>query len=84
MAVFCGSILRDVSAKIDAQVSGIVGNALKIAEETIKKHRKALDAIAVELVRVETLERKEFNDLLIANGIVPKKEEELAVSVSAE
>ena len=75
---------EDVSAKIDAQVSGIVGNALKIAEETIKKHRKALDAIAVELVRVETLERKEFNDLLIANGIVPKKEEELAVSVSAE
>jgi ATP-dependent Zn protease len=36
-------------------------------------HRKALDAIAEELVRVETMEREEFEKMLILNGIQPKK-----------
>ena len=37
------------------------------------KHRKALDAIAKALVEVETIEREEFEKILVANGITPKK-----------
>ena len=65
-----------VAAEIDAEVSRIVGDAKKIATSTIIDHRDALDAIAKELVEKETIERSEFEKILIANGITPKKREE--------
>lgn len=68
---------EEMSAKIDGEVSRIMDEALKKASATIKEHRKALDAIAKELTTVETLEREEFEKVLIANGITPKKKEEL-------
>ena len=55
----------------------IVGGAYKRAEDVMTKHRKALDAIAKQLIEVETLEREEFEKILIANGIVPKKKEDI-------
>lgn len=69
-------ISSDVAAKIDAEVSKIIGEARERATKVITDHRKALDAIAERLVEVETIERKDFEDLLIANGITPKKKEE--------
>ena len=42
----------------------------------LEEHRGALDAIAKTLVEVETLEREDFEKVLIANGITPKKREE--------
>jgi len=39
----------------------------------LNEYRKALDGMAVELKKVETLERKDFENLLILNGIKPKK-----------
>jgi len=39
-------------------------------------HRGALDAIAKELIEKETIERTEFEKILIANGITPKKRED--------
>jgi cell division protease FtsH len=68
---------EEMSAKIDGEVSRIMDEALKKASQAIREHRKALDSIAGELISVETLEREEFEKLLIANGIVPKKKEEL-------
>ncbi|MDP3726395.1 MAG: ATP-dependent zinc metalloprotease FtsH [bacterium] len=65
---------EDVSRTIDMEVARIIDEALERATEVIKTHRKALDAIANELIKTETLERAEFEKLLIANGIVPKKE----------
>ena len=65
---------EDVSAKIDSEVSSIIKNALRLVEEELTLHRKVLDAIADELIRVESLERQEFEAILIANGIMPKKE----------
>ncbi len=62
-----------VAAEIDSEVKRIVDEAYKKAEHIITHHRKALDAIAKALVEVETLEREAFEDLLIANGITPKK-----------
>jgi cell division protease FtsH len=58
---------------LDTEVSRIMNEALKRAEEVLVNHKTALDNMAAELKSVETIERKEFEDLLILNGIKPKK-----------
>jgi ATP-dependent Zn protease len=50
---------------------------MKKAEELIKEHRKVLDVIAKRLIVTETIEQKEFNELLVANGITPKTKKEV-------
>ncbi len=69
-----------ISTKIDDEVSRIMQEAKKKAEDAITTHREALDAIAKELIRVETIEREDFEKILVAHGITPKKlpEEEAA------
>ena len=47
-----------------------------ILNKVIGDHRGALDAIAKELMEKETVERADFEKILIANGITPKKKEE--------
>ena len=64
-----------VAADIDSEVARIVNDAYKRAKEVMVTHRKALNMIAKKLVEVETLERDEFEKLLILNGIEPKKRE---------
>lgn len=64
-----------VSAKVDAEVSRIINDGIKSAEKVLTEHRKALDAIAHKLIEVETLEQEEYNKIIIANGIMPKKVE---------
>ena len=68
-----------VSAEIDAEVKRIIGEAYKKAEGLIKQYRKLLDATAARLVEKETLEREEFEQILIAHGMQPKKKEEIVV-----
>ncbi len=73
---------QEVAGKIDAEVSRIIEDAKARARTVLEDHRGALDAIAERLVEVETLEREEFEKLLIANGITPKApepDEEIAV-----
>lgn len=65
-----------VGAEVDAEVARIIDEAYKRAKDVISKHRTALDAIAKKLVEVETLERTDFEKLLILHGIEPKKEDE--------
>lgn len=65
-----------VATEIDAEVERIIKNAYERAKEVLTKHRKTLDAIALKLVEVETLEREEFEKVLILNGIEPKHQEE--------
>lgn len=74
----------DIAAKIDAEVTRIIAEARVKAREVLETHRKALDAIAKKLVEVETLEREDFEKLLIANGITPKAKEEEGVDIVAE
>ena len=62
-------------------VKKIVVEAEKKAIEILTTHRKALDAIAKALVEVETIEREEFEKILITNGITPKKKEIFEVKV---
>jgi cell division protease FtsH len=64
---------EQVSSEIDAEVRHIIDEAYKKAERIIIDKRDALNAIAQRLVEVETIEREEFELLLIAHGIVPKK-----------
>lgn len=64
---------EDVSAKIDAEVSKIMNDAFARAREVCTTHRKALDSIAEELIAKESIEREDFENLLILNGIKPKR-----------
>ncbi|MCX6713085.1 MAG: ATP-dependent zinc metalloprotease FtsH [Candidatus Vogelbacteria bacterium] len=59
-------------AAIDGEVSRIMTEALARANEVLIDHKKALDMLAGELIKLETLEREDFEKLLILNGIKPK------------
>jgi len=64
-----------VSALIDSEVAKIINNSFASAKEILSGKRKVLDIIAKKLIEVETLEQAEYNELIIANGIIPKKKE---------
>ncbi|KKW38926.1 MAG: Lysyl-tRNA synthetase [Parcubacteria group bacterium GW2011_GWA1_54_9] len=68
--------------QIDAEVSRIIDEAKARAKKVITEHRAALDAIAKELMEKETVERAEFEKILIANGITPKKREEEGIVIA--
>ena len=65
-----------VSGMIDAEVSKIMNDSLTKAKEIINEKRNVLDAIAHKLIEVETLEQAEYNEIIIANGIIPKKKDD--------
>ena len=66
-----------IGAEIDAEVSRIVSDGLKRAEKIIKENEKVLEAIANRLIEKETIEQKEFEELLVLNGIPPKKKKDI-------
>lgn len=68
---------EEVAAKIDAEVSKIMSEGMTRAEKAVKEHKKLLDAIATRLMETETIERDEFEKLLIAHGVVPKKKKDI-------
>ncbi len=65
------------AALVDGEVKKIIQGCYKKAEGVIEKHHAAFVAIAKALVEVETIERDEFEKILIANGIIPKKKEDI-------
>ena len=62
-----------VATKIDSEVSKIINNGIESAKKVLGEHKKALDAIAKKLIEVETLEQEEYEKVIIAHGIIPKK-----------
>jgi len=66
-----------ISGEIDAEVKKIIDEAYKKAYDIIIKHRPLLDTIAQVLTEKETLEREEFEKLLISGGIIPKKKKDI-------
>ncbi len=66
---------QNMASTIDDEVRRIIEEAKEKAREVLVTHRAALDMISERLVEVETLERDEFEKLLILNGIEPKKKE---------
>ncbi len=65
--------------KIDEEVKRIMDEAWERARVIITEKRAALDAIAEELIKVENIEREEFEKILIMHGIKPKRKEEVFV-----
>jgi len=68
---------EQIAAQIDSEVKSIMTNAMNRAESTIKIHKKLLDAVALRLIETETIERDEFEQILVANGVVPKKKKDI-------
>ncbi len=62
-----------ISADIDSEVARIMSEAYKKAEDAVTKYRPALDAIAKRLIEIENLERDEYESIIVAHGIQPKK-----------
>jgi cell division protease FtsH len=67
------TISEKIASEVDAEVSRIMNDAEKRAKETIESNKPLLDAIAQRLIEVETMEREEFETLLHAHGVTPKK-----------
>ena len=51
----------------------MVDTAYETAEKILRKNRKTLDKVVERLMKVETLEQDEFEKIIIAHGIIPKK-----------
>jgi len=64
---------QDVARRIDIEVEKIMNDSLVRAKELLLKHKNILDAIALELVRVETIEREQYEKLLVLHGVRPKE-----------
>ncbi|MES2314733.1 MAG: ATP-dependent zinc metalloprotease FtsH [Patescibacteria group bacterium] len=63
-----------VAALIDAEVSKIMTEARERAIATLAEHKKAFEAVSKRLVEAETIEREEYEKIIIANGIPLKRE----------
>ncbi len=59
----------EVAKAIDDEVARLVEEGKRRARDIVTKHRKALDAIALKLMEVETLERDEYEALLKEQGV---------------
>jgi len=71
-----------VADQIDDEVKRIIEEAREKAKTIITERRPALEAIAKELIEKETIERADFENILIANGITPKKREEEGIVIA--
>lgn len=60
---------EEVSAEIDKEVKALLSEAEERASEVLTKHKKILKVVADRLIEVETLEREEYEKILVANGI---------------
>ncbi len=70
-----------VGAEIDGEVSRIISEAMKKANDILTKHRPALDTLAAKLIEVETIEREEYEKLITAFGIIPKRKADIVPTV---
>ncbi len=66
-----------VASLVDSEVDAIMRDALKQAEKVLKKHSKLLAAVAKRLMDEETIEREEFEKMLVAHGIPLKKKKDI-------
>jgi len=58
---------------IDAEVSKIIQRGLNRAREVLNEYHDAFVEIAETLIKVETLEQKEYNEILTKHGIALKE-----------
>ena len=68
-----GEYSEKIASFIDDEVAKIMTEARERAEKVITENKKLLEIISKRLVEVETIERDEFDKILVANGITLKK-----------
>jgi cell division protease FtsH len=61
--------------KIDGEVKRIMDDAWERARTILTDKKALLQDIAEELMRVENIEREEFEKILVKHGVVPKRKE---------
>jgi ATP-dependent Zn protease len=49
--------------------------ARELATKTLIEHKSAFDAVAKRLIEAETIEREEYEKIIVAHGIVLKKKD---------
>ncbi|MBU6426780.1 ATP-dependent zinc metalloprotease FtsH [Patescibacteria group bacterium] len=67
-----------VAGEIDAEVSRMMSEARARAVEVLSAHKPAFEAIAKRLIEKETIEREEYESILVAHGIALKGEPKIA------
>jgi len=65
---------EEVAALIDAEVSKIMTEARERAIATLSEHKKAFEAVSKRLIEAETIEREEYEKIIVAQGIPLKRE----------
>ena len=68
-----------VASEVDKEIKAIVSKAEERAHKAIVDHRNLFEAIAKRLIEEETIERDEFEAMLKAHGITPKKAEKIDI-----
>lgn len=71
-----GEYSERVAADIDAEVTRIMTEGMQKAEKILNEKKSVLEVIAKRLIETETIERDEFDQILVTHGIQPKKREE--------
>jgi ATP-dependent metalloprotease FtsH len=69
----------DVQNAVSQEVHNIMKEAEARATKVIKEHKKLLEIITNALIEKENLEREEFEQILLANGVTPKKDPRLSI-----
>jgi cell division protease FtsH len=64
----------NVANMVAEEVHRIMKEAESRAREAVKSHKKLLEVIVNALIEKETLERDEFEQILLANGVTLKKD----------
>ena len=77
-----GDMSEATHAKVNAEVKRIMDENLVRAQKVLHDHRKALDAIALKLMEVETLEQPEYEEIIKAHGIKLKKKDDIVKEVA--
>jgi len=66
-----------VGDEIDSEIARLMSEAREKAEKILTEHRNVLDAITKRLIEVETIEREEYESILVAHGISIKKKKDI-------
>ncbi|PIR38619.1 MAG: cell division protein FtsH [Candidatus Zambryskibacteria bacterium CG10_big_fil_rev_8_21_14_0_10_42_12] len=67
----------EVGAKIDSEVSRIMNESLKRVEGILITYKNLLDIVAKRLVEVETIEKEEYEQIIVAHGIELKQKQDI-------
>ncbi len=76
-----GNHYSEETAKlVDSELSQLMKDAFKRAKTILEKNRPALNALAKKLIKDESIERQEFEDLMKSFGFKPKTAAEETVA----